>query len=77
MYVLKVRGDKVLMYFTEERIDRGKQMNGLFGGFVKDTKGTSFIYAGEEVLKVKNANRAFAVSHLHGPVIGEGDIVIK
>jgi hypothetical protein len=44
---------------------------------VKDTKGTSFIYTGEEVLKVKNANKAFAVAHVNGPIIGDGDIVVK
>lgn len=75
--MLKIKSDRTLFYYNEDKILRNKQMNGLFGGFVKDTKGTSFLYTGEEVLKVKNVSKAFAVSHAHGPIIGEGDIVIK
>ncbi len=75
--MLKIRNEKTLCYYNEEKIVRSKQTNGLFGGFVKDTKGTSFIYTGEELLKVKNVNKAFAVTHVNGPIIGEGDIVIK
>lgn len=52
-------------------------MNGLFGGYIKDSKSTSFIYTGDEVLKVKNPAKAFGVSHLFGPIIGEGDLIIK
>lgn len=36
----------MFFYYNEEKIVRMKQMNGLFGNFVKDTKGTSFLYTG-------------------------------
>ncbi len=29
------------------------------------------------MLKIKNINKSFAVSNLYGPIIGEGDIIIK
>ncbi len=52
-------------------------MNGIFGAWVKDNKGSSFIYNGEQVLKVKNQLKSFGLSHIHGPIIGQGDIIIK
>jgi hypothetical protein len=67
---MKIKNDRTIFYFNEEKINRAKQLNGLFGGFIKDTKGTSFIYTGDEVLKVKNASKSFGVSHLNGPIIG-------
>ena len=44
---MKVKNDRTLFYFNEEKIIKSKYLNGLFGGFVKDTKGTSFIYTGD------------------------------
>lgn len=69
-YVIKVKNDKTLYYFNEEKINRARQLNGLFGGFIQDSKGTSFIYTGDEVLKVKNPAKSFGVSHICGPIIG-------
>jgi hypothetical protein len=53
--------------------------NGVFGGFVKDTKKLSFIYSPQEneFCKLKNADRAIGVSHTQGPIIGDGDLVIS
>lgn len=45
-------------------------MNGIFGNFVKDIRSTSFIYTGDEVLKVKNPNKSFGIAHNYGPLIG-------
>ncbi len=47
-----------------------RKINGIFGGFIKDSKQLSFIYNGEDVLKIKNKDKAIGVSHISGPIIG-------
>jgi len=53
--------------------------NALFGGYIKDPKKLSFIYSSQEndFAKLKNSDRSLGVSHILGPIIGDGDLVIS
>lgn len=55
------------------------KVNGLFGGYIKDAKKLSFIYSAQEneFAKLKNGDRSLGVSHIQGPIIGDGDLIIS
>ena len=53
--------------------------NGVFGGFVKDSKKLSFIYSPNEneFLRLKIPEKAIGVSMIQGPIFGDGDLVVS
>ena len=55
-----------------------EECSGVFGGYIADPKKRSFIYcpAQQEFCRLRNPDRAVAVSHTQGPIFGDGDIVI-
>lgn len=53
-------------------------MNGIFGGFIADTSGKSFLYncSFDDFYKLKDTSKAIGVSMINGPIFGNGDLVI-